>query len=113
MATGAVVTGEFAGALRQRVRFERRLIAFDRLGGARGDWVIDGAGWARVTPLPAAPSSPLGAGEDRWAVLIRARAALETETRLRWRDQLLRIVQVERDPRTPDRMRLICHAARS
>ena len=100
------MSAEFAGGLRQRVALERRLTAFDRIGGASGDWVGDGAAWARITSLPAE------SGEDRWAVLIRARAGLGPDTRLHWRDQLLCVEQVEHDPQTPDRMRLICRAVR-
>lgn len=99
---------DFAGALRERIAFERRA----EPGGDAppGDaWRHDGAAWAAVTPL--GPGARIIAGSlsarPRWRVTVRARGGLDLDSRILWRGRVLMIVAIEEDPRTPDRIDLI------
>jgi head-tail adaptor len=97
---------EFAGALRERIAFERRSDARDLLAGARGKWRYDGAAWAAVTPL--------GSGDvveadslsalPRWRVIVRKRDSVDPSSRIVWRGRYLRVRSVESDPREPAQM---------
>jgi head-tail adaptor len=97
---------EFAGALRERIAFERRSDARDLLSGARGKWRYDGAAWAAVTPL--------GSGDvveadslsalPRWRVIVRKRDSVDPSSRIVWRGRYLRVRSVESDPREPAQM---------
>lgn len=47
-----------AGAMRERVRFERRGVTADEYGNEQGSWSAVATVWAKVTP------KPTGRGED-------------------------------------------------
>jgi head-tail adaptor len=97
---------EFAGALRERIAFERRNDERDLLAGARGKWRYDGAAWAAVTPL--------GSGDvveadslsalPRWRVIVRKREGVDPGSRIVWRGRYLRVRSIESDPREPAQM---------
>jgi head-tail adaptor len=97
---------EFAGALRERISFERRSDERDLLAGARGKWRYDGAAWAAVTPL--APGEPVSADSlsalPRWRVIVRKRDGLDPGSRIVWRGRYLRVRSIESDPREPAQM---------
>ena len=97
---------EFAGALRERISFERRSDARDLLAGARGKWRYDGAAWAAVTPL--APGEPVSADSlsalPRWRVIVRKRDGLDLGSRIVWRGRYLRVRSVESNPSEPAQM---------
>ena len=105
---------EFAGALRERIAFERRSDERDLLAGARGKWRYDGAAWAAVTPLGA--GDPVEADAlsalPRWRVIVRKREGLDPNSRIVWRGRYLRVRSVESDPREPAQMILITQEQR-
>jgi head-tail adaptor len=97
---------EFAGALRERISFERRSDERDLLAGARGKWRYDGAAWAAVTPLgigDAVEADALSA-LPRWRVTIRKREGIDPASRIIWRGRYLKVRGVESDPREPAQM---------
>jgi SPP1 family predicted phage head-tail adaptor len=97
---------EFAGALRERISFERRSAERDLLAGARGKWRYDGAAWAAVTPLGAAEAVEADAlsALPRWRVIVRKREGVDPGCRIVWRGRYLRVRSVESDPREPAQM---------
>lgn len=108
------MSGEFAGALRERVTIERRLGNRDALGGASGRYAYDGAAWVAITPLiPAslAEADSLSA-RPRWQVTMRKREGVDMKTRLVWRGRFLGVRGVLSDPRNPAQMVLTCEEAR-
>lgn len=105
---------EFAGALRERISFERRSDERDLLAGARGKWRYDGAAWAAVTPLGA--GDPVEADSlsalPRWRIIIRKREGIDLSSRIVWRGRYLRVRSAESDPREPAQMILIAQEQR-
>lgn len=108
------MSGEFAGALRERVTIERRAPSRDNRGGANGAWMYDGAAWVGVAPVvPAnlAEADALSAA-PRWRVTMRKREGIGLDTRLVWRGRFLAVRGVESDPREPAQMLLACEEKR-
>jgi head-tail adaptor len=99
------MSGELAGALRERVTIERRGGGRDGLAGAVGDWVPQGAVWAGVVPDGVDPAVAAGARDamPRWTVTMRAGADVLPGDRLLWGDRVLMVAAVET---WPDRMRV-------
>jgi head-tail adaptor len=97
---------EFAGALRERIAFERRSDARDLLAGARSKWRYDGAAWAAVTPLGSGDVVEADAlsALPRWRVIVRKRDSVDPSSRIVWRGRYLRVRSVESDPREPAQM---------
>jgi SPP1 family predicted phage head-tail adaptor len=97
---------EFAGALRERISFERRSEERDLLAGARGKWRYDGAAWAAVTPLGIGDEVEADAlsALPRWRVTIRKREGIDPASRIIWRGRYLKVRGVESDPREPAQM---------
>lgn len=97
---------EFAGALRERISFERRSDERDLLAGARGKWRYDGAAWAAVTPLGAGEAVAADAlsALPRWRVIVRKRDGVDPGSRIVWRGRYLHVRSVESDPREPAQM---------
>ena len=108
------MSGEFSGALRERVTIERRAEARDGLGGSTGAYRYDGAAWVAVAPV--APQSLSAADAvsilPRWRVTMRKREGIGPETRLVWRHRFLAVRFVESDPREPAKMILTCEEMR-
>lgn len=110
----AEMSGEFAGALRERVTIERRAGDRDALAGASGRHVYDGAAWVAVAPLPPG-AEQIGAALSalpRWQITMRKREGIGPWTRLVWRGRYLGVRSVTSDPRTPERMQLVCDELR-
>ncbi len=108
------MSGEFAGALRERLSIEQRLGGRDMIGGATGRYMYDGAVWAAVTPLvPAdlAAADSLSA-LPRWQVTMRKRERIDLRTRFVWRRKYLCVRAVISDPRAPSQMILTCEEVR-
>lgn len=108
------MTGELAGALRERVTIEQRAGARDAIAGATGTYVYDGAAWVGVTPLIPAELS-LGSAlhaMPRWQVVMRKREGIGPATRLVWRGKWLAVRTVASDPREPAHMILTCEELR-
>jgi head-tail adaptor len=102
------MSGEFAGALGQRVAILRRDAGRDDLGGADGGWSAIGSAWAALEPV--APAA-WGAGDrpsarTRWRAVLRAGADVAAGDRLQWRLLLLAVRAVAVDPAWPDRIAL-------
>ncbi len=100
------MSGEFSGALRERVTIERRSDSRDALARGSGRYLYDGAAWVSVTPLipnDLAAADTLSA-LPRWQVTMRKREGIGPWTRLVWRARFLAVRGVISDPRTPERM---------
>ena len=97
---------EFAGALRERIAFERRSDERDLLAGALGKWRYDGAAWAAVAPLGfgEAVAGDALSSLPRWRITLRKREGIDLSSRIVWRGRYLRIRSVESDPREPAQM---------
>lgn len=108
------MSGEFAGALRERVTIEQPPPGRDAVGGRQGMWRYDGAVWARVTPL--APSGAVVADAlsalPRWSVTMRKREGVLPGCRLVWRGRFLIVMSGMSDPADPARMVLTCEEMR-
>lgn len=85
------MSGEFAGALRERVTLERPDPARDTLGGAVGGWLWQGAAWAAVSPASPGPPGEAGAraAMPRWTVTLRTRGDVMPGWRILWRARSL------------------------
>jgi head-tail adaptor len=108
------MSGEFSGALRERVTLEQRLGNRDRLAGASGKYAYDGAAWTSVMPLVPAGlvAGDSLSGLPRWQVIMRKREGVDQRTRLTWRRKYLAVRHVVSDPRDPSRMILTCDEVR-
>ena len=98
------VSGEFAGALTERVALEQW--QGDPEGGA---WVADGEAWAALVPHDAlAPVVGEGqASRPRYRLTIRTGPAVTLASRFLWRGRVLAVLRLEPDTRTPDRQSII------
>lgn len=108
------MSGEFSGALRDRVTIEQPNAARDPLGGRTGGYHYDGAAWAAVAPL--LPTG-LAVGHalsalPRWTVTLRKREGILPGTRIVWRGRFLHVRSVISDPARPAQMVLTCEEAR-
>ena len=108
------MSGEFAGALRERVTIERRLGDRDAIAGATGRHVHDGAAWVAITPLDPGVMTVGGAlsAMPRWRVTMRKREGMGPWTRLVWRGRYLAVRSVISNPQRPERMDLTCDELR-
>ena len=108
------MSGEFAGALRERVSIEQRRSERDALAGAVRGYSYDGLAWAAVVPLGPGDLSIGGAlsALPRWHVVMRKREGIGPATRLVWRGRYLAVRAVTSDPREPARMILSCEEMR-
>lgn len=112
--SGAVMSREFAGTLRQRVVIET-------LTGERNALAAQVPAWDVVARCLAA-IVPDGAGVDveaqslsamaRFKVTIRSREGIAVGQRVRWGTRLLAIRQRIDDPAFPDRIMLRCEETR-
>lgn len=107
------MSGELAGALRERVELQRRDGARDAIGGAVGDWVPLGMAWAAIEFDRAGAGVVADVADARpwWRVTMRARDILVGD-RMLWGGRMLAVRSVERDPRFPDRVRVRAEEAR-
>jgi head-tail adaptor len=108
------MSGELAGALRERVRLETRLSDRDAQGGATGKYSYDGEAWAAITPLIPADLTLADAmsARPRWQVTLRKREGLGMRTRLTWRGRYLAVRSLLNDPREPAQLVLTCEEVR-
>ena len=107
------MSGELAGALRERVELQRRDDARDTIGGAVGDWVSLGMAWAAIE-YERAGAGVAGDAADAspwWRVTMRA-LDVSVGDRMLWIGRVLAVRSVERDPRFPDRLRARVEEAR-
>jgi len=102
------MSGEFAGALGQRVAILRRSADRDDLGGADGGWSAIGSAWAALEPIQSAPwgRGDLPSARTRWRAVLRAGADVAPGDRLQWRLLVLAVRTVAVDPAWPDRLAL-------
>lgn len=108
------MSGEFAGALRERVVIETRMGTRDGRAGAVGSYRYDGQVWAAVSPLMPSDLTRADAlsAMPRWRVTIRKREGLGLGTRLTWRGKYLAVRAALSDPQTPAQMQLTCEEVR-
>jgi head-tail adaptor len=100
---------EFAGALTERVRFERRVGPRGGGGELTEQWETVCSCAAHVVPEGRARSSMVGDGwrpGRRWKVTIRQGPTLSLDMRMAWRGQTLRVAGLELDPGEADRLSL-------
>lgn len=98
------MSGEFAGALNERVVLEQW--QGDPEGGA---WVADGDVWASLVPHDAL-TAVIGEGRasrPRYRLTLRNGPAVTLASRFQWRGRVLAVLRLEPDPRAADRQTLI------
>lgn len=102
---------EVAGALDQRVLIERWQGSRDGAGDDVGQWQAVERVFADVIrdgdPRPAAAGDAARSGR-RWRVRLRDRDDLDLSVRIIWRDQILAVRAVDRDPAAADIVTLWC-----
>jgi head-tail adaptor len=100
------MSGEFAGALRERIIIEKRSATRDAGARAHGGYGYDGAAWASVMPLilgDLTQADSLSA-LPRWRVIMRKREDIGPWSRLVWRRKYLMVRGVVSDPAEPSQM---------
>ena len=105
-------TKEWAGALSERMGLEHWLPERDAAGADVGRWQAAGAVQAAVSAVAGgeAVRGDARVSGRRWRVRLRARADVAITSRLLWRGERLVILQLLRDPGTPDRLELLCES---
>ncbi len=113
-------TGELAGLLIERVILEEWRESRDSAGLSIGAWEPRGSLAAAVAlePASAVNTAPLSGDAlrtvARWRVTLRApgpgSAVPGLASRLWWRGERLKVLAVERDPASPDRLVLRCRS---
>jgi head-tail adaptor len=103
------MSGEFSGALTQRVLVQRRAATRDDLGGASGAWAMIATLWAAIEPATSVSwgEGDLPAAAPRWRATIRAGTDVAIGDRLQWRGLLFAVRMVAADPAMPDRLTLM------
>lgn len=103
------MSGEFSGALTERVTLQRRAATRDDMGAANGAWTTIATLWAGIAPVTPASwgAGDLPAAAPRWAATIRAGADVATGDRLQWRGLSFTVRTVETDPAIRDRLTLV------
>ena len=102
---------EFAGTLVERVAVETWVAARDDAGADVGHWQGESQRLAAIEPDGAGASEgEARRSRRRWRVTLRQPVNVGLTSRLRWNDQLLAVLAVERDPRRRDRLVLRCEA---
>lgn len=102
---------EQAGALDERVTLELWQSVRGEAGDDVGAWQRLDTAYAAIAPdggPPAARTGEVLRSGRRWRVQLRDRAELGLTLRLRWRDQILSVRAVERDPRGQQLTTLWC-----
>ncbi|WP_156254369.1 phage head completion protein [Sandarakinorhabdus oryzae] len=103
--------GEQAGALDERVTIERWQAARDAAADDVGRWMVVETVFAQVNRDGAAARQVAGEAvrsDRRWQVVLRDRDDLGLTVRLRWRDQILTVRVIDREPRRRDFATLWC-----
>lgn len=104
-------TGELAGALDQRVRFERRSEARSPAGDWAGEWELVVERWAAVGLLSRVNQSVSAAdtlhSARRWRMILRSGPKVGVGMRALWRGLELRVTGIEDDPAARDRLVVI------
>ena len=99
------MSGEFAGAMRERVTLLTPSAGRDALGGAGEDWTVVDLVWATVEP---AGRGPFFAGAARaalplWKVTLRP-CAVQVGDRIERTSGTVEVREVRIDPALPDRV---------
>jgi head-tail adaptor len=105
------MASEQSGTLDERVTIERWQPARDAAADDVGSWMAVETVFAALSrdgaPGRGTAGDAVRSGR-RWHVVLRDRDDLDLQVRLRWRDQILAVRAVERDPRRRDFARLWC-----
>jgi head-tail adaptor len=105
------MVGEIAGRLKQRIRFERRTSGHGGVAEGAEAWEPVAECWAELRPVESASPSQVSADTRitlrRWRILMRAGAEVSLGMRALWRGLDLRVLGVESDPMTPDRVMVV------
>lgn len=97
---------ELAGLLSERVVVERYVGAADGAGGVAGTWAAAASLWAAVAPEGEGTAA-------RIRVTVRTPCELTIDDRLRWRELVLRVLRVERDPARAERVTILAEEMRA
>jgi head-tail adaptor len=108
------MSGELAGALRERVILETRLGNREAAAGSVGRYAYVGEAWAALSPLVPADLTQADSisAMPRWRVTMRKREDIDPRVRLTWRGKYLAVRGVVSDPREPAQMVLTCEELR-
>ena len=99
-------SAEFSGAMRERITLEAQAPGSDTDGGLSEVWQSIGLVWAQVSPSGAGPESVGGtlSALPRYHVILRRFDDVAVGNRAIWRGATYQILNISRDPATPDRM---------
>jgi head-tail adaptor len=108
------MSGELAGALRERIIIETRAGNRDSIAGATGKYIYAGEAWASLMPLVPASltQADVLSAMPRWQVTMRKREGIDPRVRLTWRGKYLAVRQVISDPREPAYLIATCEEVR-
>ena len=108
------MSGEFAGALRERVVIERPVPVRNAMGLQEPGWELVCRCLAQVALESVGPESEAQAlsAMPRYRVTIRPREGVALDQRITWSGRKLMVRQLLEDPGTKDRVTLRCEEVR-
>ena len=98
---------EFAGALRQLIRIERRGEGRSPDGAASGGWTLVRSAWAEMQPARWGPPFEGGAvsARTRWMTRLRSGGApVQLGDRIVWKGLKLEVRAIEATPASPQQI---------
>ena len=102
---------ELTGFLTEIIAIDRFVESRDGSGASAGAWLAAGSAWAAVVPDGRGGSEgEARRSRRRWRITVRAPTRAELTSRVIWRGDWLNVLAIEGDPRTPDRVTLLCEA---
>lgn len=102
---------ELTGILTEIIAIDRFVDSRDASGAGVGQWLAAGSAWAAVVPDGRGASiGDARRSRRRWRITVRAPTRAELTSRVIWRGDWLNVLAIEDDPRTPDRVTLLCEA---
>ena len=108
------MTGEFAGALAERITIEAPVTSRTATGLQEAGWEAIASCFAAIAPEGAGPEAQAMAlsAMPRFKVVIREREGIAIEQRVRWGTRIMMIRQLLYDPKAKDRLTLRCEEVR-
>jgi head-tail adaptor len=102
---------ELTGILTEIIAIDRFVDSRDASGASIGQWLAAGSAWAAVVPDGrGSRDGEARRSRRRWRITVRAPTRAELTSRVIWRGDWLNVLAIEDDPRTPDRVTLLCEA---
>jgi SPP1 family predicted phage head-tail adaptor len=102
------MTAEFAGALRERISFQKPVDTPDGQGGMVRSWQPTDSVWAQVRVRDTTERLVAGRTKypEKYDIICRTGFVIDPAWRVAWRGRLMSILSVQQDPEMPDRILL-------